>query len=63
MAIDSSSTYASTFRGRVLGNLPQLDPVRVTSVGLTIADQQDGPFRLQIACIAADALGGLGHGQ
>lgn len=57
------AAFVPTFRGRVLGNMPPFDPVRVTSVGLLIAEQQDGPFRLEIACIAADARVGLGRGQ
>jgi hypothetical protein len=47
--------FVPTFRGRVLSSEPPLDPARVTSVGFLIADQQDGPFRLEIAWVHASA--------
>lgn len=45
--------FVPTFRGRVLSGEPTLDPARVTSVGFLIADQQDGPFRLEIGWVHA----------
>lgn len=45
--------FVPTFRGRVLSGEPPLDPARVTSVGFLIADQQDGPFRLEIGWVRA----------
>jgi len=45
--------FVPTFRGRVLSGEPPLDPAKVTSVGFLIADQQDGPFRLEIGWIHA----------
>jgi hypothetical protein len=45
--------FVPTFRGRVLSSEPPLDPARVTSVGVLIADQQDGPFRLEIGWVHA----------
>jgi NADH dehydrogenase [ubiquinone] 1 alpha subcomplex assembly factor 1 len=45
--------FVPTFRGRVLSGEPPLDAAKVTSVGFLIADQQDGPFRLEIAWVHA----------
>ena len=45
--------FVPTFRGRVLSGEPPLDPAKVTSVGVLIADQQNGPFRLEIAWVHA----------
>jgi monofunctional biosynthetic peptidoglycan transglycosylase len=42
------SGFQASFRGRVLPNEPPLDPTQVTSIGFLIADQQAGPFRLEI---------------
>ena len=43
--------FVATFRGRVLANEPQLDADKVTSVGFLISDQQEGPFKLEVAWI------------
>jgi hypothetical protein len=43
--------FVPTFRGRTLDDLPPLAPERLASVGCLIADQQAGPFRLEIAWI------------
>ena len=40
--------FVPTFRGRVLTDVPPLNPAKVSSVGFIIADKQDGPFRLGI---------------
>ena len=45
--------FIPTFRGRVLTNVPPLNPAQVNSVGLLIADKQAGPFRLEIGWIKA----------
>ena len=45
--------FVPTFRGRVLTGEPPLDPANVTSLGFLISDQQEGPFRLEIAWIKA----------
>jgi|WetSurMetagenome_2_1015567.scaffolds.fasta_scaffold474877_2 hypothetical protein len=45
--------FVPTFRGRVLTDVPPLNPAKVSSVGFLIADKQDGPFRLEIASIRA----------
>jgi monofunctional biosynthetic peptidoglycan transglycosylase len=44
-----------TFRGRILTDVPPLNPAKVTSVGLLISDQQEGQFRLEVAWIKASA--------
>jgi len=48
--------FVPTFRGRVLGGEPALDPASVTSVGVLISDKQEGPFQLEIAWIKAAPL-------
>jgi hypothetical protein len=45
--------FVPTFRGRVLTDVPPLNPAKVTSVGFLIADKQEGPFRLEIGWIKA----------
>ena len=45
--------FAASFRGRNLPDEPPLDLAQVTSVGFLIADQQAGPFRLEVAWIRA----------
>jgi len=40
-----------TFRGRVLTGEPSLSGDKLSSIGFLISDQQDGPFRLEIAWI------------
>lgn len=47
------TAFVPTFRGRALPDLPSLTPELLGSVGFLIADQQEGPFRLEIAWIAA----------
>ncbi len=46
--------FVPTFRGRVLTGAPPLDPAKVVSVGLLIADQQAGPFEIQMASVRAE---------
>ena len=45
--------FVPTFRGRILTDVPPLNPAQVTSVGFLIADKQDGAFRLEISVIRA----------
>jgi hypothetical protein len=45
--------FVPTFRGRVLNDVPPLNPAQVTSVGILIADKQEGPFRLEISSVKA----------
>ena len=47
------SEFVANFRGRVVPDAPPLDPERITSIGLLISDKQAGPFRLEIAWLAA----------
>jgi monofunctional biosynthetic peptidoglycan transglycosylase len=47
------SDFVRTFRGRVLTDVPPLNPARVNSVGFLISDKQAGPFRLEIGWIKA----------
>jgi hypothetical protein len=45
--------FIPTFRGRVLTNVPPLNPAKISSVGFIIADGQAGPFQLEIKSIRA----------
>ena len=45
--------FVPTFRGRVLTDVPPLNPANVSALGFLIADQQAGPFRLEISWIKA----------
>jgi len=45
--------FVPTFRGRVLTDVPPLNPAKVNSVGFLISDKQAGPFRLEIGWIKA----------
>lgn len=45
--------FVPTFRGRVLTNMPPLDPASIVSVGFLISDNQAGPFKLEVAWIKA----------
>ncbi|MCU0789324.1 MAG: CIA30 family protein [Verrucomicrobia bacterium] len=45
------SDFVPTFRGRVLTDVPPLNPAEINLVGFLIADQQAGPFRLEVAWI------------
>jgi len=49
------SDFIPTFRGRVLTDVPPLNPAKVTSLGFLIADKQAGPFRLEIGWIKASS--------
>lgn len=45
--------FAAVFRGRRLPDAPPLDPAAIEQLGILIADRQAGPFRLEIAWLAA----------
>jgi hypothetical protein len=45
--------FVPTFLGRILTDVPRLNPGKVTSVGLLISEKQDGPFQLEVAWIKA----------
>jgi hypothetical protein len=50
--------FVPTFRGRILTDVPPLNPAKVTSVGFLISDKQEGPFKLEVAWIKASARAG-----
>lgn len=45
--------FVPTFRGRVLTDVPPLSAAKIASLGVLIADEQSGPFRLEISWIKA----------
>lgn len=45
--------FLPTFRGRILENIPPLDPAAVRQIGFLIADKTAGPFELQVDSISA----------
>ena len=45
--------FVPTFRGRVLTDVPPLNPAKIVSVGVHISDQQAGPYRLEMSWIKA----------
>jgi monofunctional biosynthetic peptidoglycan transglycosylase len=45
--------FIPTFRGRVLTDVPPLNPATLRAVGFLISDKQAGPFRLEIGWIKA----------
>jgi len=47
--------FVPVFRGNVIKEAPDLDVSRVKRVGFMIADEQDGPFRLEIEWVRAYA--------
>jgi NADH dehydrogenase [ubiquinone] 1 alpha subcomplex assembly factor 1 len=52
------SDFVPSFRGRVLIDVPPLNPAKVSSVGFLIADKQAGPFKLEVASIKASPRAG-----
>ncbi len=47
----SFAAFEPVYRGRRLPDHPPLDPARVQTFGLLIADRQAGPFRLEVGWI------------
>lgn len=47
------AAFAPTYRGRVVGGAPPLDPAKIASFGLMISDKQAGPFRLELRTVSA----------
>ncbi len=45
--------FEPTFRGRVLRNVPPIDPGEIRQIGFMIADKREGPFRMEIESITA----------
>lgn len=43
--------FDPVFRGRVVPDAPPLDPAKIEQIGFLIADEQAGPFRLELALI------------
>ena len=54
----SFKDFVPTFRGRVLTDVPPLNPAKVASVGFLISDQQEGAFKLEVSWIKASAPAG-----
>jgi len=55
------SSFAPVWRGREMPWAERLDPRRLSTLGLLVADRQAGPFALEVAALAAfaGALDGL----
>ena len=47
------TSFVGRFRGRPVSGAPPLDPARILTFGLLIADGQEGPFVLDVAWIGA----------
>jgi NADH dehydrogenase [ubiquinone] 1 alpha subcomplex assembly factor 1 len=45
--------FVPTYHGQRLAGAPALSPAKITSLGLLIADQQEGEFRLEVEWIKA----------
>jgi hypothetical protein len=50
--------FVPTFRGRILTDVPPLNPANVSSVGFLISDKQEGPFKLEVARIKVSVRAG-----
>ena len=50
--------FVPTFRGRILTDVPPLNPAKIASVGVLISDQLEGPFKLEVAWIKASTPAG-----
>ena len=50
--------FIPTSRGRVLTDVPPLNPAKVSAVGFLISDKQDGSFQLEVAWIKASTVAG-----
>jgi NADH dehydrogenase [ubiquinone] 1 alpha subcomplex assembly factor 1 len=48
------TSFAATFRGRIVPGSAPLDPARVRALGLMISDRQDGPFELLLDWIGVE---------
>lgn len=45
--------FVPTYRGRVLRDVPPIDPGAIRQIGLMIADKREGAFRIEIDSIKA----------
>ncbi|RMF75487.1 MAG: CIA30 family protein [Acidobacteria bacterium] len=52
------TAFEPVFRGRPVPGHPALDPSRIRTIGLLIADGVPGPFRLEVAWVAGESPGG-----
>ena len=55
--------FVATFRGRILTDVPPLNPAKIDAVGFLISDKQAGPFRLAIASLRAGTKGKVTRGD
>jgi monofunctional biosynthetic peptidoglycan transglycosylase len=54
MTIEASyHDFVPTFRGRILRDVPPIDPGAIRQLGFLIADKEEGPFRLEVDWIKA----------
>jgi monofunctional biosynthetic peptidoglycan transglycosylase len=54
ITIDASyRDFVPTFRGRILRDVPPIDPGAIRQFGFLIADKKEGPFRLEVDSIKA----------
>jgi monofunctional biosynthetic peptidoglycan transglycosylase len=54
MTIEASyRDFVPTFRGRILRDVPPIDPGAIRQLGFLIADKVEGPFRLEVDWIKA----------
>ncbi len=54
MTIEASyRDFVPTFRGRILRNVPPIDPGAIRQLGFLIVDKEEGPFRLEVDWIKA----------
>lgn len=54
MTIEASyREFVPTFRGRILRDVPPIDPAAIRQIGFMIADKEEGPFRLEVDWIKA----------
>lgn len=47
------SEFQPSFRGRIISDVPPLDPSRIFQIGFLISEKQEGSFRLEIERIEA----------
>lgn len=45
--------FVPTYRGRILRDVPPIDPGVIRQLGFLIADKVEGPFRLEVDWIKA----------
>lgn len=50
--------FTASFRGRVVVDAPAIDPAKLRSIGLMIADGQQGAFSLRVEWIRTESIAG-----